>query len=149
MKSKIIILITLFIGVLVSVSAQSKLYDKFSDVDNITSVYLSKTLLRMGSNIDGLDIKNVANDLDCLIVLSSETKEGMARLKSETTSISKAKGYEELMRVRDGGDNVSFYIKVKGDSVNELIMFVEEPDEFVIIQLTGRIQLEDLQGIIK
>ncbi|MEH6514479.1 MAG: DUF4252 domain-containing protein, partial [Maribacter arcticus] len=72
----------------------------------------------------------------------------------------KSSSFEELMRVRDGGSNVRFYVKEGKDSdhVKELLMFVtgmKDMDidingkklETVLLSLTGDINLRSVSKL--
>ena len=53
------------------------------------------------------------------------------------------------MRVRDGESKITFYIKQKGELINELIMLSDDEKEFSVIQLLGQFTLQDIQEITK
>lgn len=56
--------------------------------------------------------------------------------------------HEELMRVKDGKTKANFYVKQKGDIINELIMLADtDKDGFTVIQLLGNFTLKDIQQI--
>ena len=61
--------------------------------------------------------------------------------------IAKDRNYEELMRIKDGKSRVTFNIKKRGALINELIMLVNDEDDFVIIQIAGSFTLKDVQNI--
>ncbi|MFA6812086.1 MAG: DUF4252 domain-containing protein [Bacteroidaceae bacterium] len=148
MKTKIYILyiLLLYCGI-GRLHAQSKLYDQFSNMNNVTTVYLSKSLLNFAPNVEGLNIQKVARELDYIVIISSEDKAAIRKLKSVTSSISKSNDYEELMKVKDGDDRVVFLIKTRNNKVKELIMLSDEIDEYTIIQMVGDINLEDVKNL--
>ena len=54
------------------------------------------------------------------------------------------------MRVRDEVSRVTFYNKKKNNGkIGELVMLVDEQPEFVFIQITGDMTLQDIQKITK
>lgn len=69
----------------------------------------------------------------------------------DTEHFGKDQNYELLMQVRDDGDNVDFFVKKnKGNNlIQELVMLVKEPNEFVMIQLLGNMTLDDIKNITK
>jgi len=116
-------------------------------MNNVTTVYLSKSLLNFAPNVEGLNIQKVARELDYIVIISSEDKAAIRKLKSVTSSISKSNDYEELMKVKDGDDRVVFLIKTRNNKVKELIMLSDEIDEYTIIQMVGDINLEDVKNL--
>lgn len=132
--------------------AQNKLIDKYADMDGVTSVFISKTMLQMMPNMktEGLDIGGIAGKLESIVILTSEKASISNMMKGEIRNYASNKRYEELMRVREEGSHVTFYIKKKpNNKIGELVMFVDEKPEFVFIQITGDMTLQDIQNITK
>ena len=132
--------------------AQNKLVEKFGDMDGVTSVFISKAMLQMMHNMktEGIDIGGIAGKLESIIILTSEKASISNMIKSEIPHFANDKKYEELMRVRDEGSRVTFYIKKKNNGkIGELVMLVDEQPEFVFIQITGDMTLQDIQKITK
>lgn len=151
MKFKQLILIILMFWTGMA-SAQNKFTQKFSDMDGVTSVFISKAMLQMMPNMKtgGIDIGSIAGKLESILILTTEKASISKMMKSELPRLASSKSYEELMRVKDEGTNVTFYIKKKNNNkVSELIMLVDEQPEFVYMQITGDMTLQDIQNITK
>ena len=151
MKLKHVLLIILMCCASV-VSAQNKLIEKFADMDGVTSVFISKSMLQMMPNMKtkGIDIGGIAGKLESMLILTSEKASISNMMKNEIPSFTSNKSYEELMRVKDEGSRVTFYIKRKSNSkIGELIMMVDEHPQFVFIQIKGDMTLQDIQNITK
>lgn len=151
MKLKHVLLIILMCCASV-VSAQNKLIEKFADMDGVTSVFISKSMLQMMPNMktEGIDIGGIAGKLESMLILTSEKASISNMMKNEIHSFNSNKSYEELMRVKDEGTRVTFYIKRKNNNkIGELVMFVDEHPEFVFIQIKGDMTLQDIQNITK
>jgi len=151
MKLKHVLLIILMCCASV-VSAQNKLIEKFADMDGVTSVFISKSMLQMMPNMktEGIDIGGIAGKLESMLILTSEKASISNMMKNEIHSFNSNKSYEELMRVKDEGSRVTFYIKRKNNSkIGELIMMVDEHPQFVFIQIKGDMTLQDIQNITK
>jgi len=135
------------------IDAQNKFFDKFADMDGVTSVYISKTMLQMMPNMktEGIDIGIIAGKLESIHILTSEKASISKMMKSEAPHFAANKDYEELMRVKDEGTNATFYIKKKRDNnrISELVMMVDEQPEFVLIQIIGDMTLQDIQNITR
>lgn len=148
MKAKTLILL-LLICCSYTICAQNKLFDKFSEMNGVTSVYISKSMLQMMPNMktSGIDIGNIAGKLESVEILTSEKPSIARQMKEETAYIAKDKNYEPLMKVKDEESRITFYIKKKGEKIGELLMLVDEKSEFVIIRITGNLSLKDIQSI--
>eukprot|EP00825_Cyclidium_porcatum_P005505 TRINITY_DN12685_c0_g1_i1.p1 TRINITY_DN12685_c0_g1~~TRINITY_DN12685_c0_g1_i1.p1 ORF type:complete len:394 (-),score=47.96 TRINITY_DN12685_c0_g1_i1:599-1780(-) len=132
--------------------AQNKLVEKFGDMNGVTSVYISKSMLQMMPNMktEGIDIGGIAGKLESILILTSEKASISNMMKSEVTHFAYDRKYEELMRVKDEGSKVTFYIKKKNNGkISELVMLVDEHPEFVFMQIMGDMTLQDIQKITK
>ncbi len=156
MKRTIILLTLLILGS-VSLAAQttSKLYDKFGDSKDITSVYMplkwlanTGILNKLADEVDDVDLGPILKKLTLLVVLSSEEEQGIRRLNAERSLISKDKNYSLIFQVRDDEDTIAGYIKSKDDiTVEEFVLFALEDDETTIVQLFGKMTMEDVQRV--
>lgn len=147
MKTKYIIL-TLFL-VCSSISfAQNKLFDKYAEMDNVTSVYISKAMFQMMPAMEagGLSLMNLKGKIDNLQIISTKRTDLKEQMRKEFGALIN-KQHEELMRVKDGKTRATFYVKKKGEQVNELIMLADTDNEYSVIQLVGNFTLQDIQEI--
>ncbi len=131
--------------------AQDSLFDKFSDMEGVSSVYISKTLLSMMPDVeaDGIDIGKIANKLESIQILSCEKPALIDQLRKETAFISPKNGYEELMRVKEDGELTTIYLKKLKSDLKEFVLRIDEKDdEFTLIVITGSLTAEEIKGII-
>lgn len=130
--------------------AQDSFFDKFADMDEVTSVYISKSMLSLMPDMkaEGVNIGGVASKLDNIQILSCENPAVIAKLKKELQYISPKNGYEELMRVNSEGEKTTIYLKQKKNEKKEFVLINSEEDEFTIIVITGDLSLEEMKGIV-
>ena len=130
--------------------AQDKLFEKYADMDNVTSVFISKKMFEMMPNIEsgGLDLMNLKGKINNLQILTSEKREIRDQMRKEFSGLI-GKSHEELMRVKDNNTKATFYIEQKGDQINEMIMLADTDNSFNVIQLLGNFTLQDIQEITK
>ena len=150
MKRTYLITLSLTVCTLASY-AQDSLFDKFSDMDGISSAYISKTLLSMMPDVeaDGIDIGKIANKLESIQILSSEKSALIERLRKETAFINPRNGYEELMRIKEDGELVTIYLKELKSGQKEFVLRIDEKeDEFTIIVITGSLTAEEIRNVI-
>ncbi len=152
MKTKILI-ISLLLIISGNCFSQKKLFDRFSNMDGVTTVYVSKTMLKMMPNMKiqgGVDIGNFAGKLDGILILTSESENIARMMREETAYLKRNPSYEVLMMIKDGDTNVNFYVKKKNEQIiGELIMVVDEVSDFVIIQMNGNLTMDDIQRLTK
>ena len=128
--------------------AQDKLFEKYADMDNVTSVFISKKMFEMMPSIEsgGLDLINLKGKINNLQILTSDKREIRDQMRKEFSGLI-GKSHEELMRVNDNKTKATFYIEQKGDLINEMIMMADTESEYVIIRLTGKFTLQDIQNV--
>lgn len=131
-------------------NAINSFVEKYSNTDAVTTLNLSGNLLNMiiEENDEDGD-KNFMSRLDALRIISIEDRSAVdANDISALRQGIQANNYEELIRVRDGKDLVHIYLLENKDQViEELIILVEEPEEFTLVSLSGAMRYEDLKNL--
>lgn len=149
------------------------LFDKYEDLDDVTSVVVNSKMFSMISqieiNTDDADAQafvNMVKSLKSLKVLTTGDAGVSANMKADVTKYLSSSQLEELMRIKDGDQTVKFYVKEGKDEnhVKELLMFVtglkeitKDQDitingekreiETVILSLTGDIDLRQVSKL--
>lgn len=149
MKSKNIFLI-LFLFCTSLCFAQDNLFEKYADMDNVTSVFISKKMFDLMPDIEsgGLDLVNLKGKINNLQIITSDKRDVRDQMRKEFGTLI-SKSHEELMRVKDNDTRASFYITQQGDLINEMVMLADTDSDYVVIRLTGRFTLQDIQDVAK
>lgn len=158
-------LICLFILLLsMSLSAQSgvsksinPLMDKYGGSDDFTTVSISpkmfELIARTGIAEEDEEIGDIINGITSLSILVYDNEEKAARsrdLYNEAfSSLVKGNAFEELMTVKDEGDDVKFLIRENGNLIEQLLLLVGSEDQFVMIDITGNIKLDQISKLSK
>ena len=166
MKTNIIILL---IALVPLTGFSQSLFDKYEDLDEVTSVVVNKSMFNLLSKIDvevddpeAKDFMDIAKSVNSLKVFTTEDKSIGADMKASVDKYLKSAALEELMRIKDKDANVKFYIKSgkDDDHVSELLMFVtgmknvdveinDRKFETVLLSLTGDIDLNKINSLTK
>ncbi|MDD2931887.1 MAG: DUF4252 domain-containing protein [Fermentimonas sp.] len=152
---KKIIFTIVFIFAITIISAQKNPFDKFTDMDGVTSVYISKNMMSLfpkdSNQYGGVDVGNFVDKLSSILILTTENQKVGKEMLSLANSRIKDSNYELLMRVKsDDGELVNFFMKGKPDNIQELIMIVDGNDEeSVIMQFLGNFKLQDVQEMTR
>ncbi|MDR0843938.1 MAG: DUF4252 domain-containing protein [Tannerella sp.] len=130
--------------------AQDKLFDKYSEMDGVTSVYISKAMFQMMPVIQdvGMNLMNMKGKMESLQLVSTEKQDKATLMRKDFTQLINSK-HQELMRVRDGKSRVTFYADMKGDQIKDLLMLADTDSTFTVVQLIGNFTLQDIQDITK
>jgi len=169
LKSKKMKKIILLIGVILmsfNTYAQSSIFDKFEDMDDVSSVIVSKEAFKMlakfkGGGEEGQEYLEMVQNLNSFKVFTTEKPEIAKQMNEVMRSYLKSSKLTELMRVKDDDTNVKIYVRQGKDEdhVSELLMFVsgvgkymKDSDspvkaETVILSLTGDIDLNKISEL--
>jgi hypothetical protein len=132
------------------------LFEKYEDMDNVSSVVVNQKMFGMLA-----EMKVKTNDpetdafldqiktLNNLTVFSTKDTSVSDAISADVNTYVKASKLEELMRVKDGDQNIKFYVQSGRDEfhVSELLMLVRgrlSSDETVLLSLNGDIDLRTL-----
>ncbi len=131
---------------------QQSFFDKYAEMDGVTSVYITKSMLSLfpkgQANVNGVNIGNIASRLDNIQILSTDEQPIVDKLRKETSHINTRNGYEELMRVREDGEKTTIYFKDGKKDKKEFLLLQDAKDEFTIISIVGDLTLQEIQGIV-
>ena len=126
--------------------AVTRFFKAYQDDERFTSVYISPKMFQLVSKIklDDMDheLKSLLQTIKGLHILSTE--DSPQAFYKEAVSKINTKEYEELMKVRDKGEDVLFLTKSNAtnpDKIDELLMLVGGPDEFTLVSFVGDIDL--------
>lgn len=168
MKRVIIMLLTA--ALCIQATAQNpvlSLYRKYENNPDVSSVYISKAMVDMmrsiadeteteiisGKNnrieIEGVNIYPVISKLKEVYIISTENLEIGKKIKGEMEI---SDDYTELMRIKDGVDDVRFLYKSSQDgrTISEILMSVLSGSETVVIAIsTDNLDTKDLSSIAK
>lgn len=159
------LLIIAVLTVLPFTGFSQSIFDKFEDLDNVSSVIVNKSMFNLLTKIDvdvddkdTQDFIDIGKSISSLKVFITEDKAIGADMLTTMKSYLKTASLEELMRVKDKDANIKFYIKSGKDEdhVSELLMFVSDVKgakidnrkiETVLVSITGDIDLNKIGSL--
>ena len=148
-------------------------FDKFEDMDGVTSVIVNQKMFKMLMDLqiqtddaEAQEMIDLVGKITGLKVLTTGDEKISADMNSTFNGYLKSSNLQELMRIKDGEQTVKFYVKEGKDDnhVKELLMFVnglkeitKDQDitingqkreiETVILSLTGDIDLRQVSKL--
>jgi hypothetical protein len=126
--------------------AIARFFRQYENNDEFTTISISPKMFKMMSKVKWDDVtpavKKTINQLTSFRMITTE-KNG-AKLYSEAIQKLNLGSYEEIMTIRDEGENVRFFAKESNNMINELVMLVGSKSEFVLMSLTGNIDLDNI-----
>ena len=156
MKNLLIIFIIVCIGY--SANAQNdvvtKLFNDYYDDPNFTKVSVSSKMFDLFTNIepgdeDEKEILEAISKLKGLKVIASDSVADAKKMYTNAVKKISGGGYEELMEVKDAGEDMKFMINEKNGIIAELVMVVGGNKRFYILSLYGEIDLKKISKLSK
>ena len=132
-----------------SLHAQVEEFEKYSDMKNVTYVYISKAMLTLAKglttpSVPGMDMKNAFGKLNAIQIITTDNKAARAKLKTEVTDVVKREKYDMLMQVDEDDSKVRIYFK-DGKKQSVILMSTDENNETSVIIFSGTFKMEDIQ----
>lgn len=154
----------LVIAVLPFFGISQSIFDKYEDMDKVSSVIVNKSMIDFVSSIgvdnadrEAKEFLEIASGLKSLKVFMTEDKATAVEMSATVKKYLNSSKLEELIRVKDKDVNVKFYVREgrNKDHVEELLMFVTgigtikndvegRNIETVLLSLTGDIDLNKI-----
>jgi hypothetical protein len=155
------------------VTSGQSIFDKFEDMDGVTSVIVNQKMFKMLMDLqietgdpEAQEMLNMVGKITGLRVLTTGDEKISNDMTSSVNSYLKSSNLQELMRIKDGEQTVKFYVKEGKDDnhVKELLMLVsglkeltkgqdvtingkKREIETVLLSLTGDIDLRQVSKL--
>jgi len=152
---KKLILIGIIACVVTTLQAQTRaideMFDKYSERDGFTTVYISSKLLSLFAGDKSKEGNDIAVRLKSIRILSVEDSllNNSVNFYKELSGKQDLSAYEELMAVREGSNVTKFLIRQKGDIITELIVITGGPGDNTLISITGDLDMKMISGLSK
>lgn len=158
MKKSLLLLPLFLLAAIFSLSAQNdaitRFFEKYVDDERFTVVYVSPKMFQLVSKVETNDedwnkVREVVKDLGGLRVLVADSIGDGLKFYKDALSRVPSTEYEELLTVRDGKENVRIWVKDAANIIEELLLLVGSPDQFVLLSFTGKIDLDKISELSK
>ena len=155
MKRIIILLTALLLSISAFAQNGKSIYQKYSDADGVTAVYISPAMFRLIGTIPDLEVGDDKVNISPLIqaltgfyVLSSENPDINGKLRADAERFINSGKYELLMEVKDSGETVRMYTMGNDRTINGFAMLATEAAEVTFISLDGEMPRKEFEALI-
>ena len=142
---KKIAIIALMVLVCTGANAQKEVFQKYQDNEGVTTLHVPKFLMRMAS-LAGEDVKRLTDKVSGIRLLTCENKKLANKIKQDALAAYRSQGYEEMLRVKEDGEQVCIYQRPLKNGKSEFALMAFD-DELAIINVTGRLSLDEVRAI--
>lgn len=153
----IVFTITVLLLSLSCAYAQSgkSIYQKYSDSEGVSAVYISPAMFRMIRRLPELkaggedfDLAPIVQSLSGLYIISTEDTALGSKLKGDVDKFISSGDYELLMEAKDSGETVRMYSTGSPTIVTGFVMLSQDGGETTFISLDGKISRDELERLI-
>ena len=123
--------------------AISKYFSKYAkDTEKFSEISISGKMFEMINSIKVEDdedralVESLGKIRGVKVLFAKDSVDGIAMYKEALGAI-KGKNFEELMSVRDEDKDIKFYIKEKGNKIDEMFMVMGGAKEFTMVSIVG------------
>lgn len=155
MKKIIVIAVMLLSAIGAFAQDGKSIYQKYSDEDGVSAVYISPAMFRLIGKVPDLKVEDadvnlgpIIKSLTGLYIINSENPNVNATLKGEVDRLVKAGRYEMLMEAKDSGETVRMYTLGTESIVNSFVMVSVDGEETSFICLDGKMNRDDLEKLL-
>lgn len=131
------------------------IYQKYSEAEGVSAVYISPAMFRLIGKIPDLQIEGedvnlapIIKSLTGLYLIDSENPAINASLKADAEQFVRKGNYELLMEAKDSGETMRLFTVGTETMVNGFVMIADEGDETTFIFLDGKMNREELEKVI-
>ena len=136
-----------------------RLYNKYSDQEGVSAVYISPAMFKLMGQLpdinvetaDGkkMDMAPLVRSFSGFYMLSFEKKSAAsAELYKEVTSMVNKGSFELLMEVKDDGSTIRMYTLGDEKVVSSFVCIINEEDDTMFFSLEGSMNRSDLEKLI-
>jgi hypothetical protein len=133
--------------------AIAKFFNQYEGDDKFTTVYITSKMFSLIAQIpegeDEDDFMNIIRRLTGVRILSSDSLPAASGIYQQARNLLVKNGFEDLMVVKDGSEELKFMVRQKGEIISEFVMISGEPHRFSLISLTGDLRLRDISKLSK
>lgn len=157
MKKLFIIAATLLLGVLAHAQDGKSIYNKFSDEEGVSAVYISPSMFKLigklpeieiGDNGEKVDITPIVKTLKGFYLLSTDNSRVVDRMNSDVKRLLGSSDYELMMEAKDSGETVRIYTDGDDSIIRSLVMMAMDGMKATFISMDGLINREALEKAI-
>lgn len=160
MKQLIIICCCLTFMMIGQTEAQNKtvnkFYRKYKFKKGVRNVALPHWLIKLGTNIgskhandeEGREALKMAGKKVRKMKLLYGEEGNPVKEKDRKKLLEGLKGreaYDDLLYIREGAMRLNIFVKMEGDMIKNMLVFMEETDEFMMLSLKTKINMKDFK----
>jgi hypothetical protein len=139
-------------GLFAQDDAIARHFNEYLSDKEFTSAYISPKMFQVMADKTDLamddDVRKMIRTMKGMRVVQRTGKDGSAQMKAAGDKLKTAR-FEELMSLREKGEQIQFYTRGGGSTVQELVMVVAGTQRFLLLSMVGEINLSTVGKLSK
>ena len=155
MKKLFIIAAVMLLGTLAKAQDGKSIYNKFSDEQGVSAVYISPSMFKLigklpelGDNGEKVDITPIVKTLKGFYMINTSDSKIMDRMNSDVKRLLNSSDYELMMEAKDDGETVRFYTDGDDSIIRSFVMMALNASGATFISMDGLINREMLEKAV-
>ena len=155
MKHFIILIAALLLTVSAAAQNGRSIYQKYSDEENVSAVYISPAMFRLIGKIPEVDtgdgevnFSSIIRSLSGMYIINSENEKINGNLRAEAERFINSGKYEMLMEAKDSGQTVRMYTVGNEKTVEGFVMLAAEAASVTFICLDGQMPRDEFETLM-
>jgi len=155
MKKIIVIVLALMSSLILKAQDYKSLYQKYSDDDRVTAVYISPAMFKLIGKLpevkiedNGVDFGPLIKNMTGFYMLQTEDKALADKIFKDISKVVSGHKFETLMEVKDKGERVNIFSLGDDNFLKSLVMTAFQGDETVFISIDGLMRREDVENAV-
>lgn len=155
MKRSILTLIISMVAISAFGQDYKTIYQKYSDDDRVTAVYISPAMFKMIGKLpevkieeNGLDLAPMIKSMTGFYMLQTEDSSLAEKISKDVTRIVGGGKFETLMEIKDKGQKVNILSLGDDRFLKSLLLTVFDSGESVFIGIDGLMNRADVENAV-
>lgn len=155
MKKISLIIIALMASIAMQAQDYKSLYQKYSDDERVTAVYISPVMFKLIGKLpevkiedNGVDFGPMIKSMTGFYLLQTEDKDLADKIFKDVSKVVNGHKFETLMEVKDKGERVNVFSLGDKNFLKSLLFTAFQGNETTFISIDGLIKRDDVENAI-
>ena len=155
MKKISLIIIALMASIAMQAQDYKSLYQKYSDDERVTAVYISPAMFKLIGKLpevkiedNGVDFGPMIKSMTGFYLLQTEDKDLADKIFKDVSKVVNGHKFDTLMEVKDKGERVNVFSLGDKNFLKSLLFTAFQGNETTFISIDGLIKRDDVENAI-
>ena len=155
MKKIITIAVLLLTFICASAQNGKSIYQKYSEVEGVSAVYISPAMFRIMGKLPDLNVEGenvnlapVIKTLTGLYMINTGSGQVSAKMMKDVDRFISSGHYELLMEAKESGELMRMYTVGTEEIVDSFVMIADDKSETTFICLDGKMNRAELEKVL-